>query len=187
VIQQLRQEQQQQQQETARLRDEMEKLRKQQQTDVWKPYRATLCVTDETTLGPNTQQALKLFKAAINQRLAASVSDTLSDNERNKLDQASKKFPTCGRDMPNPPRNPFEVGLYAFNTEAGVNRVLRAALAKAKTTKSDIYSPGENEAFDVNLAVPALRAFYSLPRPAGMKATELDDQVWIQSRKSSGR
>jgi hypothetical protein len=145
-------------------------------------FRATLCVTEETTLGPNTQKAVRLFKAAVNDKAVADVSDRLSTKERTLLQQASTKFTTCRRGMSTPPRNPFEVGLYSFNSADDVNGVLRDALAKAKVTKPDIYSPGPTEVLDLNRAVTALRDFYKISPPAGMQNAELDDQVWIKSR-----
>jgi hypothetical protein len=149
--------------------------------DPWAPYRATLCVTDETALGPKTLQALKLFKAAINQKLVTNVSDRLTDNERKKLEQASETFKVCGRSTGTPPRNAFEVGLYSFNSAESVNDVLREALTKAKTAKPNIYSPGPSDVFDINRAVTELRDFYGIPAPAGMQNVELDDRIWMRS------
>jgi hypothetical protein len=164
--------------------DELLKL-KNAQDEQWGPYRETLCVTDETGFGPKTKRAVRLFKAGFNQKLISAVSERLTENEKTKLDQANKRFPTCGRGGKTPPRNAFEVGLYTFGTPSDVNGVLRAALENAKTTKPDIYSPGPND-FDINKAVTALRLFYNISAPTGMETSELDDQLWIQSRKSSG-
>jgi hypothetical protein len=146
--------------------------------DEWAAYRATLCVEDETTLGPKTQQALKLFKAGLNFKLA--TSDKLTANERTQLDKARIKFPTCRKNEANPPRNPFEVGLYAFNPENDVNTAVREALKKAKVHKPGIYSPAEGETLDLNRAVKELRETLNIPTSPGAASAELDDRVWAQ-------
>src|SRR5262249_53863850 len=168
--------------------DELKKKQQEQvakltRPDEWARYRPTLCVTDENTFGPRTQQAVRLFKAAINDRLATNVSDDLNADEKRMLNDASGKFTTCRRGMADPPRNPFEVGLFTFASPDEVNGVLRDALAKAKATKPGIYSPGPNDTFDFNRAVRELRSFYNLPPPSGMQNVELDDRLWLQSRK----
>jgi hypothetical protein len=156
------------------------KLAEQRPSDEFAPYRATLCITDETGRGPKTQRALKLFKAAINEKRVSSVSDELSPNERIQLDQASKKFTTCGRDTNTPPRNPFEVGLYAFNSADGVKNVVLTALKNARKTKTDIYFPGPNEIFDMDRGVKELRLFFNTPAPLDTPSQELEDGIWAR-------
>jgi hypothetical protein len=165
---------------------ELEKVKKQLPTpgsDPFAPFRKTLCITDENTKGPRTRRALMLFKAAINEKLATSVTDQLNDNELNKLTEASKKFPTpnCVRPNNTPPRNGFEVGLYAFNKPESVAGVVTKAFTKAKTESPTSFT-GMDGTVTMDDAVTALRKFYNLAPIDDMPPQELDDRVWQRMR-----
>jgi hypothetical protein len=152
-------------------------------TDQWARYRATLCVTDENTLGPKTRQTLKLFKAAVNEKLSTNVSDDFTKRELSLIEQASVKFPTCLAGGPKPPRNAFEIGLYTLASADEINSVLRKALIRAKQTKPDIYSPAQTDPFDTDRAVSELRSFYAINSLSATQRAELDDRFWAQARK----
>jgi hypothetical protein len=151
--------------------------------DDWIQYRATLCVTGENTLGPKTRQALKLFKAAVNDKLSENVTDNFTKRELNLIEEARIKFPSCAQGGPKPPRNAFEVGIYTLASSDEVNSVLRKALALAKTAKPDIYSPAPTDIFDTDRAVKELRSLYAIDALSGTQTSELDDRFWSRARK----
>jgi hypothetical protein len=166
------------------IQQELEKAKREQTAaavDELAPFRQTLCITDENTKGPKTQRALMLFKAAINEKLTISVTDQLNEIERNKLIEASKKFSKCGRDTNTPPRNGFEVGLYAFNRAESIVGVVTKAFTKAKTDSPASF-PGMDGTVTMDAAITALRKFYDLAPIDNMPLQELDDRVWQRMR-----